>query len=527
VYGILTIESVSNHFQYSAHEIEFRNEDETRGADKEYIESLEREVSLKHILEQNLRDLQGQYYEAVKSLDDLKNNNEIKLNELEQDLRDLNNRLEISQNQASDAREQADRFEKQFNDIKDSSQMLEKKYHRAKRIIKDMQSREQSFTRREQLYQQKLDEIEFELGSLIETVNRTILEDGLKFYDTTDKTNYSRQCQARLDVFGLVRQILDNFRANQSTQNPQIKQRVISMLEQQLSNLMSNGSPAMVANGPLGQAPTSPSVRGAPSENLLNQQLESNKHSQNSSCQFAFHRLSQPNLPHPIGVSSQPTKLFHGLNPMPLPVSINEPSPPHSVNSYPSTNSLNSLNNNNHNVASNYNENVVTPSKLRERPSANDLHLNSTSSIVHSTTSKDDNFQPTQDIQVPFQTNEWHNKPVSEWTTTQVSTWLLALGLDQYISKFEDRNVNGQSLINLDSTVLKGLGVLNSNDRNLLKKKIRELRVEMERERKFIEKKMKGTLKDKAKNKFNGSAKPEGGTEIQQGKPSWKRSLLS
>lgn len=124
----------------------------------------------------------------------------------------------------------------------------------------------------------------------------------------------------------------------------------------------------------------------------------------------------------------------------------------------------------------------------------------------------------------------FYPQPVSEWTTTQVSTWLLALGLDQYISKFEDRNVNGQSLMNLDSTVLKGLGVLNSNDRNLLKKKIRELRVEMEKERKLIEKKMKENLKDKSKNKFNGNNKTDIKVDNQQqqhNKPSWKRGLLS
>lgn len=86
--------------------------------------------------------------------------------------------------------------------------------------------------------------------------------------------------------------------------------------------------------------------------------------------------------------------------------------------------------------------------------------------------------------------------------------------------------MNGQSLINLDSTVLKGLGVLNSNDRNLLKKKIRELRVEMEKERKLIEKKLKENLKDK-KNKLNGNNRADSRTDIQQGKPSWKRGLLS
>lgn len=83
--------------------------------------------------------------------------------------------------------------------------------------------------------------------------------------------------------------------------------------------------------------------------------------------------------------------------------------------------------------------------------------------------------------------------------------------------------------MNLDSTVLKGLGVLNSNDRNLLKKKIRELRVEMEKERKLIEKKMKENLKDKSKNKLNGNNKTDIKVDNQQqhNKPSWKRGLLS
>lgn len=81
--------------------------------------------------------------------------------------------------------------------------------------------------------------------------------------------------------------------------------------------------------------------------------------------------------------------------------------------------------------------------------------------------------------------------------------------------------------MNLDSTVLKGLGVLNSNDRNLLKKKIRELRVEMEKERKLIEKKMKENLKDKSKNKLNGNKTDLRTENQQQNKPSWKRGLLS
>ena len=491
---------------------------------KEYIESLEREVSLKRILEQNLRDLQSQYYEAVKGLDDYKGTADAKIEGLETKLTEVKNRLESVQNELSDANERADQSEKQLNDTKESSQLLEKKYHRAKRIIKDMQSREDSFTRREQLYQQKLDEIEFELGVLVQSIDRTILDDGLKFYNIIDNSSCPRQHQARLDVFGLIRTIMNNFSSNETTQNAQIKQRIVSILEQQLASLLTqtNGTspvtdsittmPPVTAatlsltnNANAGDSTTAATINQPQIQNNI---MDSNSHSQ--SYQLASHRLSQPNLPHPIGVGGQPTKFFHGLNPMPISVSMNEPSPPQSVNSHSSSNSLNSLNNNNNN--NNINNHVVS-TKIRTEYSGDML---SNSVTQPSSTSDNDGFQPVPDIQMPFQSNEWHNKPVSEWTTNQVSTWLLALGLDQYISKFEDRNVNGQSLINLDSTVLKGLGVLNSNDRNLLKKKIRELRVEMEKERKLIEKKLKENLKDKSKVQIPN----------QSGKPSWKKSLL-
>lgn len=102
------------------------------------------------------------------------------------------------------------------------------------------------------------------------------------------------------------------------------------------------------------------------------------------------------------------------------------------------------------------------------------------------------------------------------------------MGLDQYISKFEDRNVNGQSLINLDSTVLKGLGVLNSNDRNLLKKKIREMRAEIEKEKKILEKKQRESQKEKLKQKEKSMRSlGSNNKENTGGKPTWKRGLLS
>ena len=362
-----------------------------------------------------------------------------------------------------------------------------------------------------------MDEIEYELGVLISSIDRTIYEDGIKYFRIADNCNSNNKHQTQLDVFGLIKQMLNNFNSNQSTQSAQIKQRIITIVEQQLANLMATSDRETSAIcsvtpsiAPITQIQLTTNISNDTSKNHL---LNSNSSNVNftertQTYQYASHRLSQPNLPHPIGVGGQPTKLFHNINPLPVTISLNEPSPPQSVNSYPSSNSLNSLSNNN-NISINNNNNAKI---IRDQQEPNDRHLN-----LAVTSTNDESFQQAPDIQAPYKTNEWHDKPVSEWTTTQVSTWLLALGLDQYISKFEDRNVNGQSLINLDSTVLKGLGVLNSNDRNLLKKKIRELRIEMEKEKKLIEKKLKENLKDRSKIQINNNSS----------KPSWKKGLLS
>lgn len=113
---------------------------------------------MKLILEQNMRDLQGQYYEVVKDLNNVKGDHESQIRSMQEAL-DANKRELADQEQRFKAlKEESDQYILQLDQSKDSSQLLEKKYHRAKKIIKEMQQREQSF-RREQIYQQKIGEI--------------------------------------------------------------------------------------------------------------------------------------------------------------------------------------------------------------------------------------------------------------------------------------------------------------------------------------------------------------------------------
>ena len=70
----------------------------------------------------------------------------------------------------------------------------------------------------------------------------------------------------------------------------------------------------------------------------------------------------------------------------------------------------------------------------------------------------------------------------------QVCQWLLALGMESYITLFMDKTITGAALLNLDSSGLKELGIKNKDDREKIKKKIKELKSHNEREKKDMEK---------------------------------------
>ncbi|CAH1249052.1 PPP1R9A [Branchiostoma lanceolatum] len=111
---------------------------------------------------------------------------------------------------------------------------------------------------------------------------------------------------------------------------------------------------------------------------------------------------------------------------------------------------------------------------------------------------------PDHDSDLPMDTSSsdqgvkshhWQNKSIMDWGNEQVLRWLTALELDQYVPEFQAKNVTGQTLIQLDGSKLKGLGVSNSNDRSLLKKKIKDIKAQVAKERKMAEKELKAREK--------------------------------
>ncbi|XP_075299760.1 sterile alpha motif domain-containing protein 14 isoform X2 [Opisthocomus hoazin] len=83
------------------------------------------------------------------------------------------------------------------------------------------------------------------------------------------------------------------------------------------------------------------------------------------------------------------------------------------------------------------------------------------------------------------------------WTCRQVGQWLESLNLEQYVEEFLAHGVDGPRLLHLDGAKLKALGVGSSQDRAVLKRKLKELSLAMEKERKAQEKAEKQREKQK------------------------------
>ncbi|XP_046875694.1 neurabin-1 [Hypomesus transpacificus] len=80
---------------------------------------------------------------------------------------------------------------------------------------------------------------------------------------------------------------------------------------------------------------------------------------------------------------------------------------------------------------------------------------------------------------------------VSDWSSQQVAHWLLGLSLEHHIPQFTATNVDGERLLQLGSAELKALGVSSSQDRALIKKKVKDLKVLVEKARRSRDKQEK------------------------------------
>ncbi|XP_053293411.1 neurabin-2 isoform X2 [Pleuronectes platessa] len=102
-----------------------------------------------------------------------------------------------------------------------------------------------------------------------------------------------------------------------------------------------------------------------------------------------------------------------------------------------------------------------------------------------STETLDDDPAPTNN------NNQWQSQPLLEWNNQQVCLWLIAMNMDQHVSEFTTRGVNGSQLLNMDAEKLKALGVCSRSDRSAMLKKLKEMKKREEKEQRKEEKRLK------------------------------------
>ncbi|XP_072431559.1 neurabin-1 isoform X3 [Chiloscyllium punctatum] len=83
--------------------------------------------------------------------------------------------------------------------------------------------------------------------------------------------------------------------------------------------------------------------------------------------------------------------------------------------------------------------------------------------------------------------NQWKTRAVLDWSTHQVSHWLMGLNMEQYIPQFTAKGIDGEQLLQLDGSKLKALGIV-SQDRAIIKKKLKDLKSSVEKARKAQQK---------------------------------------
>ncbi|XP_043494601.1 uncharacterized protein LOC122519299 [Polistes fuscatus] len=77
----------------------------------------------------------------------------------------------------------------------------------------------------------------------------------------------------------------------------------------------------------------------------------------------------------------------------------------------------------------------------------------------------------------------WQNAPVTDWSKEQVCQWLSGMGLERHAPRFLENGINGGYLLRLESRELKAFGIY-GEEKAHLKRKLKELRAQADRERK-------------------------------------------
>ena len=447
-------ETIASNISESKH---FTSTEEINGRDeKEDIEMLKNRLH-----EYELKNL-ALNEEMVK----LKQKHEQKVNEMHNQLEDA--LVQLKQNECAivSARKDVDQYNRLLEDIKIQYTTLEKKYHKSKKLIKEMQQKEQTINYKEEVHIQMIQQRDQEYTALVRVLKDRII--------LLERRLLEVQRNAGMPVpvtnESCLHEIVSNFAIK--IQSEEKEKRLSQSLEEILldcvdtscAELQPNTTDrrfAFKGNLSLSQTELLDSTAAkqkaelASRGSLANRQPPSmRRHSSTGSVEVAGEGdsprrqiISYVKSEPEIVVKSDPSspaidRTSHlTSNQLYLPISDKNESQRVSNNSSSTSSFSSSSPNPPHNIAPH----------LSAPVSPNSVHSSSSSASLNSPTHALDEFDTCPKVYRP------NDRPVYEWSVEEVTQWLSALNLDSYVHKFQERRISGPFLIHLDSTQLKVL----------------------------------------------------------------------
>nr|XP_018668831.1 neurabin-2 isoform X3 [Ciona intestinalis] len=89
------------------------------------------------------------------------------------------------------------------------------------------------------------------------------------------------------------------------------------------------------------------------------------------------------------------------------------------------------------------------------------------------------------------------------WSVDEVTTWMSGCGLAHHVTTFNRSKIDGSKLLSIDNDKLKEIGITDKSEKNLIKRKVKELKSKHEKEKKMAEK-----INKKQKKGFRTGKKP-------------------
>ena len=386
---------------------------------------------------------------------------EQKMNEMQNQLEDT--LVQLKQNECAivSARKEVEQYNRLLEEIKTQYTTLEKKYHKSKKFIKEMQQKEQGMSHKEEVHIQMIQQRDQEYTALVRVLKDRII--------MLERRLLEVQRSAGIPVAvtneSCLREIVSNFVVKNESEDKSKR------LSQSLEDILLDPSPESQANTTdrclafkenlslsqtelLDSTAAKQKAELASRGSLANRQPPSmRRHSSTGSVEVSGDGDS-PRRQHISYVKSEPEIVVKSdpsspavdrtphltSNQLYLPIGEKNDSQQIMSNISSSTSSFSSSSPNPpHNSAQ----------RLSAPVSPNSVHSSSSSASLNSPTQAMDEYENSPKV---YRRND---HPIYEWSVEDVLQWLIALNLDSYVHKFQERRISGPFLLHLDSTQLK------------------------------------------------------------------------